>query len=74
MYAVNNMWVLKWDLIKCKNELIYLKFNSFESPEPLTISCSTKVCSFGNQVVEKVEVISGELNSLLVLIKSIIIV
>jgi len=30
--------------------------NSFESQEQIPISCSTKVCSFGRQVVEKVEV------------------
>jgi hypothetical protein len=29
---------------------IYAVTNIFESPEPMTISCSTKVCSFGNQV------------------------
>jgi len=34
---------------------MYAVTNLFESPEPFTISCSTKVCSFGNQVVEKVE-------------------
>ncbi len=33
----------------------------FESAEPMVISCSTKVCSFGNQVVEKIEVNLKEL-------------
>ena len=30
----------------------------FEGSENKTITCSTKVCSFGTQVVEKVEVIA----------------
>ena len=34
---------------------MYIYSFSYESNENMTISCSTKVCSFGKQVVEKVE-------------------
>lgn len=31
-------------------------FQRYEGSENMTITCSTKVCSFGKQVVEKLEV------------------
>ena len=43
-------------LVHDDSQSFYGVTTSFESNEDFTIICSTKVCSFGQQVVEKVEV------------------
>ena len=40
----------------CMNDNLWCFVSRYESQENMTITCSTKVCSFGKQVVEKVEV------------------
>ncbi|XP_043914925.1 transcriptional enhancer factor TEF-1 isoform X2 [Protopterus annectens] len=48
-----------WADLNCSTpddtEAFYAVTSHFESSENMTITCSTKVCSFGKQVVEKVE-------------------
>lgn len=42
--------------IEDESRSFYGVSSQYESPENMVITCSTKVCSFGKQVVEKVEV------------------
>ncbi|XP_017330293.1 transcriptional enhancer factor TEF-1a isoform X2 [Ictalurus punctatus] len=48
-----------WADLNCKVQedsgAFYGVTSQYESPDNMTITCSTKVCSFGKQVVEKVE-------------------
>lgn len=49
--------------IEDESRSFYGVSSQYESPENMVITCSTKVCSFGKQVVEKVEVGSRHLDA-----------
>ncbi|XP_062868600.1 transcriptional enhancer factor TEF-1 isoform X2 [Trichomycterus rosablanca] len=56
----NSFFLIKfWADLNCNIQeetgAFYGVTSQYESPENMTITCSTKVCSFGKQVVEKVE-------------------
>ncbi|XP_019742332.1 transcriptional enhancer factor TEF-1 isoform X5 [Hippocampus comes] len=56
----NSFFLIKfWADLNCniqdENGSFYGVTSQYESSENMTITCSTKVCSFGKQVVEKVE-------------------
>ncbi|XP_061738840.1 transcriptional enhancer factor TEF-1 isoform X5 [Nerophis ophidion] len=56
----NSFFLIKfWADLNCniqdENSSFYGVTSQYESSENMTITCSTKVCSFGKQVVEKVE-------------------
>ncbi|XP_005741626.1 transcriptional enhancer factor TEF-1 isoform X6 [Pundamilia nyererei] len=56
----NSFFLIKfWADLNCNIQddtgSFYGVTSQYESPENMTITCSTKVCSFGKQVVEKVE-------------------
>ncbi|KAI4891417.1 hypothetical protein NFI96_026954 [Prochilodus magdalenae] len=56
----NSFFLIKfWADLNCNIQeetgTFYGVTSQYESPENMTITCSTKVCSFGKQVVEKVE-------------------
>ncbi|XP_061526688.1 transcriptional enhancer factor TEF-1 isoform X5 [Phycodurus eques] len=58
--AQNSFFLIKfWADLNCniqdENGSFYGVTSQYESSENMTITCSTKVCSFGKQVVEKVE-------------------
>lgn len=49
--------------IEDESRSFYGVSSQYESPENMVITCSTKVCSFGKQVVEKVEVRSRHMGA-----------
>ncbi|XP_048829442.1 uncharacterized protein LOC125706687 isoform X2 [Brienomyrus brachyistius] len=60
----NSFFLVKfWADLNCNVQeetgAFYGVTSQYESPDNMTITCSTKVCSFGKQVVEKVEVVSN---------------